>query len=524
MEKYDVVIIGGGHNGLIVAAYLAKAKVNVCVVELQDMVGGCVVTREINTPGFKHDIAGIMHVTIQASPMLHQDELGLKSKYGLKYISTDVPGAIVFSDDTALVIYKDIQKMYESIKQFSVKDADAYLRFCDYMKKITAPIGIGMFTAPPRFGAMMSFLDSSEEGREYIRFIFSSVHDIAEEWFESKQMKSAFVRWSSEEMVGPREKGTGLYAAGWPLFHTWGFAMPVGGSGALSETLAACIKDNGGTIKLNSAVEKVIVKNGTATGVILKNGEEIAAKKAVVSNVNVKQLFLQMLSDQEISSVFQDKIRKIKPASFAPLSQFIDLNEAPNFKAGGDTNKVPFVEIAPFGEELLRSFDDYSYGVPNGGMPVVGLATRIDPTRAPAGKHTLYLYHYEPYHLRDGGAAAWDKVKEKIADDVLETLSKRCTNLDSSNIISRRIFSPLDYERMNPALVEGDIGHIGSFLSQLFGNRPLPGWGQYKTPIQKLYLCGASTHPGVGITGGGRAAAKVVMEELGIDFKKTIAR
>lgn len=121
-----------------------------------------------------------------------------------------------------------------------------------------------------------------------------------------------------------------------------------------------------------------------------------------------------MLSDQEISSVFQDKIRKIKPASFAPLSQFIDLNEAPNFKAGGDTNKVPFVEIAPFGEELLRSFDDYSYGVPNGGMPVVGLATRIDPTRAPAGKHTLYLYHYEPYHLRDGGAAAWDKVKEKL--------------------------------------------------------------------------------------------------------------
>jgi len=523
MEKYDVVIIGGGHNGLIVAAYLAKAKVNVCVVELQDIVGGCVATREF-TPGFKQDIAGVMHMTIQASPMLHLDELGLKSKYGLKYIFPDIPGTVLFSDDTALCFYKDIDRMCESIKKFSVKDADAYLKFCQYMKKITAPIGIGMFTMPPRFGAMMSFLDSSEEGREYIRFILSSVHDIAEEWFESKQMRSAFVRWSSEEMVGPREKGTGLYAAGWPLFHSWGLAMPVGGSGALSEALAACIRDNGGTVKLNSAVEKIIVENGTAKGVILKNGDRLIAKKAVVSNVNVKQLFLQMLSDQEIPPSFRDKIRKIKPASFAPLSQLIDLNEAPNFKAGGDVNKSPFVEIAPFGEELLRLYDDYAYGVPNAGMPIMGIATKVDPTRAPAGKHTLYLYHYEPYHLRDGGAAAWDKIKEKIADEVLETASKHCTNLDSSNILSRQIISPLDYERMNPALIEGDIGHIGSFLGQLFGNRPLPGWGQYKTPIQGLYLCGASAHPGVGITGGGRATVKVVMEDLGIDFKKTIAK
>lgn len=524
MENHDVVIIGGGHNGLVVAAYLAKAKVDVCVVELSDIVGGCVTTRELTLPGFKHDLAGTQHVTIQASPMLHQDELGLLSKYGLKYIFPEIPCALVFSDDSALVIHKDINKTCDSIRQFSVKDADAYLKFCEYMKKITASINIGMFTAPPRFGTMMSFLDSSPEGREYIRFILSSVNDIAEEWFESKHMRSAFGRWSSEEMVGPREKGTGLYAAGWPLFHTWGFAMPVGGSGALSDALAACIKDNGGTIKVNSAVERVIVENGAATGVILKNGEQIGAKKAVVSNVNVKQLFLQMLSDKEVAPSFRDSVRKIKASSFAPLVQHIALKEAPNFKAGGDVNKSSFIEICPFTEELLRLYDDYSYGVPNAGMPIIGISTLLDPSRAPAGQHTLYLYHFEPYKLRDGGAAAWDKMKEKIADAVLETASKHCTNLDSSNILGRWIASPLDYERMNPALIEGDIGHIGSFLNQLFGNRPLPGWGQYKTPIQKLYMCGASTHPGVGITGGGRASVKVIMEDLGIDFKKTIAK
>ncbi|OPL14268.1 MAG: hypothetical protein AVO39_09345 [delta proteobacterium MLS_D] len=524
MEKHDVVIIGGGHNGLIVAAYLAKAKVDVCVVELQDVIGGCVVTREVTLPGFKHDVAGAIHMMIQANPMLHQDELGLKSKYGLKYISPDIPGAIVFSDDRALVIYKDIQKMYESIRQFSAKDADSYIEFCKYLKKITAPIGMGMFSAPPRFGAMMSFLDSSPEGREYIRLLLSSVQDVADEWFESKYMRAAFGRWASEEMIGPREKGTGLYAASWPLFHTWGLTMPEGGSGALSEALAACIRDNGGTIKLNAAVEKVVVEKGAAKGVILKNGDEIAAKKAVVSNVNVKQLFLQMLGEEETPLSFQDNVKKLKASSFAPLVQAIALNEAPRFKAGGDVNGTPFVEISPFPEELLRLYDDYSYGVPNAGMPIMGIATVVDPTRAPAGKHTLYLYHFEPYNLRDGGAAAWDDVKEKVADDVLETARRHCTNLGSDNILGRWIASPLDYERMNPSLIEGDIGHIGSFLNQSFGNRPVPGFGQYKTPIDGLYMCGASTHPGVGITGGGRAAAQSIMEELGIDFKKTIGK
>jgi phytoene dehydrogenase-like protein len=524
MEKHDVVIIGGGHNGLIVAAYLAKAKVDVCVVELQDMVGGCVVTRELTLPGFKHDPAGAIHMMIQANPMLHQDELGLKSKYGLKYVSPDVPGAIVFSDDSALVIYKDIHRMYESIKQFSKKDADSYIKFCEYLKKNMAPVGVGMFAAPPRFGAMMSFLDSSEEGREYIKIILASVQDIADEWFESPHMRAAFGRWASEEMIGPREKGTGLYVSGWPLFHTWGLTMPVGGSGALSEALASCIRDNGGTIKLNSPVTRVIVENGTAKGIVLKNGDQIMAKKAVVSNVNVKQLFLQMLSENESPAGFADKVRKLKASSFAPLVQAIALNEAPNFKAGGDVNLAPFVEISPFTEELLRLYDDYSYGVPNAGMPIMGIQTRCDPTRAPAGKHTLYLYHFEPYHLRDGGAAAWDSIKMEMADRVLETARRHCTNLDDKNILGKWTASPLDYERINPALIEGDIGHIGSFLNQSFGNRPLPGWGQYKTPIQGLYMCGASAHPGVGITGGGRATVRVIMEDLGIDFKKVIGK
>ena len=228
--------------------------------------------------------------------------------------------------------------------------------------------------------------------------------------------------------------------------------MPEGGSGALSEALAACIRDHGGTIRLNSPVEKVIVENGAAKGIIIKGGEQIMAKKAVVSAVNVKQLFLQMLSDGEVQMNFREKISKLKASSFAPLVRAIALNEAPKFKAGGDVQKAPFVEISPFPEELLRMYDDYSYGIPNAGMPIMGISTIADPTRAPAGKHTLYLYHFEPYHLRDGGAAAWDQVKNQIADQVLETARRHCTNLDDSNILGTWTASPPRLRKNEPRL------------------------------------------------------------------------
>lgn len=524
MKEHDVVVIGAGHNGLIVAAYLAKAGLDVCVVEMQDMIGGCIITRELTLPGFKHDLAATMHMTIQANPLIHQDELGLKSRYGLTYIFPDPILAIVFPDDRALVVYRDINKTCESIAQFSTKDADAYLEFCKTSMQTARLAGVGMFSAPPTFGAMMSFLDASPEGREFIRTLFSSAQDIAEEWFESKEMRSAFGRWTSEEMIGPREYGTGFYVAGWPLFHTWGIAMPVGGSGALSEALAACIRDNGGTIRLSSPVKQVKVEGGAAKGVVLDSGEEIRARKAVVSNVNVKQLFLSMLGPENSPPEFQQGIRRLKHATFAPFMQHIALNDSPNYKAGGDVNKAAWVEISPYRDELLRLYDDYSYGVPNTGMPILACATLFDPSRAPEGKHTLYLYHFEPYNLRKKVASGWDEIRQEVADGILETARKHVTNLGEDNIVGRWIASPLDMEQVNPAIMEGDIGHIGAFLTQSFGNRPLPGWSQYRTPVERLYMSGASTHPGPGVTGGGRATVKVIMEDMGIDFKKILMK
>ncbi|MGA2670536.1 MAG: hypothetical protein ABSF21_03860 [Dehalococcoidia bacterium] len=267
-------------------------------------------------------------------------------------------------------------------------------------------------------------------------------------------------------------------------------------------------------------MKSVKVEASEAKGVVLDTGEEIAAGKAIVSNINIKQLFLEMLKPEELPPGFQDKVRRIKQATFVPLNQHIALNEPLRFKAGGDVDKAFMVEIHPFMEDTLRMFEEYVYGIPNTRMPLVSVATLADPTRAPEGKHTLYLYHFEPYNLKDGGPARWDEIKQEVADGILDVARNHIMNLGPENILGRRIDSPLDYERHNPVFITGDFLHVGTFLPQFFANRPLPGWGQYRTPVNKLYMCGSSTHPGGGVSGGGRAAVQVIMEDLSIRFQE----
>ena len=495
-----------------------------CVVERQDKVGGGVVTRELTLPGFKHDPASIIHGLIRANPLIHQDELGLISRYGLRYITPDPQLAIVFPDQRALVIYRDIDRTCASIREFSVRDADIYPKFCQACQRMLKVGAVAMFSPPPSFGTMVSFLEASDDGREMLRAILSSAKDIAEEWFESEQMRVALMRWMAEVMIAPQEKGTGNWVLGFPFFHTQGVGVPVGGSGALSEALASSIRDNRGTIRLSSTVKAIRIKGGEAKGVTLDTGEEIIATKATVASLNVKQLFLEMVKPEELPPGFPERVKRIKHSAFSILNQAIAINEPPEYKANEDVNKAVCVEIAPSMEEFLHSFEEYVYGIPNARMPTLCVATLVDPTRAPEGKHTLYLSHYEPYNLKEGGAAKWDGIKQEIANAVLETARQYTTNLGTENILGRWIGTPLDFERYDPAFVNGDFMHIDVSVWQFFANRPLPGWGHYRTPIRKLYLCGASTHPGGGVSGGGRAAAQVIMEDLGIDFRKVVVK
>ncbi len=523
-QQYDVVVVGGGHNGLTVAAYLLKAGLNVCVLEKLDKVGGGAITRELTLPGFKHDPASTNHGIVVANPMIHRDELGLQSKHGLKYIYPDKAFAVIFPDDRALVFHRDVDKTCESISQFSERDAEAYRRFYKTIVEMRKVAHVGTFSPPPPWGTMMSILSRSEEGREFLRVMLASAMDVADDWFESDQVKIALARYASEMMIGPREKGTGNYMWFVAGIHQWGAALPQGGSGRLSEALEAYIKDNAGTIRVLNPVKSIKIEGDEAKGGVLESGEEILAAKGVVSNVHVKQLFLEMIAVQKLLPSFREKIARVRPSSFSAMNQCLALNEAPKYKADKDVDTALFVEYAPFMEEFLRGFDDITYGITNTKMPLLDTATIFDPTRAPKGKHTLYLYHYEPYNLKDGGPAKWDDIKQEIADGILETVRKHTTNMGADNILGRWIMSPYDMPRYFPSLLAGDTAQMGAFLNQFFDNRPIPGWGQYRTPIKKLYITGACTHPGGAVTGGGRATAQVMMEDFGIDFRKVIAK
>jgi len=524
-ENYEVIVVGAGHNGLLAAAYLAKAGVKVCVLERLDYVGGGVVTRDgLAAPGFKSDVCSVVHGMIQANPLLLDDELGLLSKYGLKYIFPDPQVIVHYHDSSYIKIYRDLDRTCQSIAGFSEKDAESYKRFHDWSLKILKMIVAGLFSPPPPFGAFMSVLQESEEGRELARCMMISPLEIINSWFENEKVKIIITRWASEVGIKPQTMGTGLVLFLMiPMLHQYGWGLPIGGSGALSEAIENCLVENGGVVRLSSPVKKFKVEQGECKGIILENGQERFATKAVVANLHVKQVYHQMLSEKELPTGFQDTVRNILPSDYMTFVLGLALNEAPKFNVGPEFDEALSIEFSPTSMvDYLRYFDELSYGSIPQMNPYLACVTLHDKSRAPEGKHLICGGTFAPYDLRDGGPQRWDEIREETADRFVDFLRQYISNMGEENILGRFIMSPLDLERHNRAMIQGDFGSIGAYLHQNAGNRPLPGWN-YRTPVKKLYLCGPSCHPGGSVIGGGRAAVQVVMEDLDIDFEKVIS-
>jgi phytoene dehydrogenase-like protein len=522
--KYEVVIVGAGHNGLIVASYLARAGVNVCVVEDQDKVGGCVKTGEVTLPGFKHDLGSIFHHVIAPNPIIRNDELELQARYGLKYIWMEKITGVVFDDGSVLLFHHDLDRTCQSIAKFSERDAEAYRQFHEWTSQHIDMLAAGMFSPPPDPGETVAMMHQSQEGEALLRTQAISAWDLADEWFENEKIKIAMSRYGGEAMISPFIKGTGfnlfLFT---PLIHKYGAGIPVGGSGELSESLARCFKAQGGTIKLSSTVKKFKISGDEVAGVVLTTGEEILTTRAVVSSLNIKQVFPKMTPGFKLPENFERNIRRLHPSAHSPFIQHLALHEAPKYKSGSEVDDCAWVGFYPSEKErYARAYQDLELGYPRPDVYVHGIPTKLDKTRAPEGKHTLFMYAYQPYHLKDGGAEQWEAIGYKFAEDMLEHTRSITTNMGDENILGRHVMTPLDIKKHNPAIVNGDICHFGMFSWQLGGNRPLPGWSQYRTPVKRFYLCGASTHPGPGVTGGGRAAVQSIMADMGIDFKKVI--
>ena len=533
--KYDVAIIGGGHNGLTTACYLAKAGLKVAVIERHSYVGGAAVSRELH-PGWTY--SNCSYVCSLLRPEIFRDlEL---SKHGLQIIPYE-GSASMLDDGRFYAHYSDHDLNYRSIAKFSKKDAEAYERFSkDVMRqcKIIKPL---LKMTPPdptsfRPKDIMGLLDfakffaakdelgglGEKEIYDTIRFWTMSVRDYLEEYFESDVVKA--------HMAGSAIIGTALgpYSPGsaYVLLHhymgevdgtvgAWGYSR--GGMGSITKAMAASLKASGGDIIAGSPVTKILIKNNRSHGVVLENGDEIFADK-LVSNLDVKRTFLKVVEKENIPDDFYNAVKNFKiRGSSGKLN--IALDDLPIWKSipEGDPAGTGDLHITQSIEEMEGAYDDWKDGRWSK-LPYVDMCIPSinDPTMAPQGKHYMSVFvQYVPYNLSDGG---WTEEKRlEFGKHVMNRIGAYSENFNDI-IKHAEIRTPKELEE-EVGLTEGNIFQGELTMDQLMFNRPIPGYAQYKTPIKNLYMCGSSTHPGGGVMGAPGANAA---REILIDLKKQI--
>jgi len=519
MADADILVIGSGHNGLVAAAYLAVAGKRVLVLERNAWFGGGVVTRELTLPGFRHDQHSMSHIFIQGNPLLLNDDLGLKRKYGLRYVFPDVPMMSVWEDGATLPLHRDANQSAEAIRRFSTKDAETFLEMSRRAAEWLPMIQAGLYSPPMPLGAQTAMMDQSAEGREIWRTTQVSTFDLMEELFEHDKVKAHFGRVAGENLVSPDEKATGIGAYVFLGFlEKFGFGVPVGGSGALTEALIACIEDHGGAVRANCTVREVVTDGTRATGVVLDDGERLNCSDGVIGAIHPHHL-PEMVPGVPATVAKNAMRTHITPAAcmtvhaalYAPLS----------FKAraadGSDLSAVMYELMPTEYADMRRAFDELRYGNFSG-RPLVGVGqlTQHDPSRAPQGKAIFHAWDYVPYERPDG--LDWDSTKADYADRIITRMADFIDNVPEA-ILDYHCDSPVDMERTSPSFFRGDLHGIATTTYQSGSHRPTPELGQYRVPgIERLYLVGPFQHPGGGVFGAGRATAMVMAEDLGIEF------
>lgn len=522
-NTYDVVVIGGGSNTLTAAGYLAKIGKSVIVLEKNIECGGGVVSMS-PAPGFICDPHAMGMVTCIPNPVIAQDELGLQSKFGLEWVRPEASFSTVFDDNTGLITYVDLDKTCQEISKFSTRDADVYRKFVIECREFLPLILKGFYAPPLPFGGFVSLLEQSPKGRRLVTAMLESAFDVVDSLFESPELKMHLLKWVAELMVAPEVKGTGIipYLL-MGIAHTYKAGMVVSGSQNLTRALVRCIESYGGVVRTESQVVKVNITSGKVTGVVLKDGEIFHARDAVIGCIHPWDLgkFIEGVDPDIVAAA-----RNVKLSSHGAINQQYALSEEPVWKAGSDFSSPMLVECLKRDRSMMsmrHSFDEYRYGrMPKDHLsPLVGIQSHLDPTRAPAGKATMYLYHFAPLELEKGGLEGWDEIKEETGWAIYDEMCKYTTNMDRSKVIARHVETPLDHHRHSASMKNGDIFGIGTFASQFFGRRPIPELAQYKIPgIDGFYLCGPFMHPGGSVTLGGRATVMKMMMDWKIDLKK----
>ena len=523
-QHYDVIVIGGGHNGLTNAAYLAKAGKKVVVLERRHVLGGAAVTEEI-IPGFL--FSECSYVVSLLRPEIIRD-LDLP-RHGLEILPLDGTFTPMPSGDY-LWRMNDHGRTVREIRRHSRVDAEAYEEFskmmtpmCRFVKPILSMIPPDPTTLRPKDLRQLHFLMqrfrdlSSDERYTLIQLMTMSAADFLDQWFETDVLKATM---SASGIIGTflgiRSPGTAYVLLHHYMgeidgaFRSWGFSR--GGTGAISNAIAAAAREAGVEIRTKASVAKILVKNGRAVGVALQSGEELMAN-VVSSSVDPHLTFEKFLDASELPSEFLEDVRRYKYRGSSGKVN-LALDGLPEFKClpGDGAHLRGALSISPSIEYMERAYDEAKYGNfsrrPYIDMVIPSLT---DPSVAPPGKHVMSCFvQYAPYKLAEG---TWDdQRREAFGDNVIDTISEHIPNIKKI-IVGRQVLTPLDLER-EFGLTQGNIFQGELSLEQLFFLRPVPGWAYYKTPIENLYMCGSATHPGGGIMAApGRIASTVILKE-----------
>jgi phytoene dehydrogenase-like protein len=504
-ETYDVIVVGGGHNGLTCACYLQKAGLKTLVIERRPIIGGAVCTEEM-FGGYKMDVGSSAHIMIHLTPVIRELEL---HRFGLEYIEMDPFAWFPLPDNSgAIEFWRDLDKTCASIEKISPKDAQAYRDFI----KVWGPLNEGVFSVflrpptPANLGRqMLTGQFKGERGAhplDILRRLFTSYGHLITETFESEAMRAAMGWLAAQSGPPPDEIGTGDFAGWHSMLHESGAKHPRGGSGMLTQAMARRFESDGGTILLDAPVGRIMLEHGAVRGVELQNGQQYHAP-TVVSNAHVQTTLLKLVGAGNLPGNLAERVGRIRVGNGFGMAVRCAADALPDYLAapsGGRPHPSHhgLQLLCPSLDYLKRAVADYDQGMPARDPAVIAMTfSAIDPDVAPAGKHTLFLWgQYHPYELKNG--EDWDSIAEREADKLLEVVYRYAPNMRSA-ITDRYVQSPLTLERTF-GLLRGNVMHVEMSFDQMFAFRPLPELSEYRVPgIAGLYLTGASMHPGGGV-------------------------
>jgi phytoene dehydrogenase-like protein len=525
--SYDLVVIGGGHNGLVTAAYLARAGLKVCVLERREVLGGACVTEEI-WPGFKISTAAYVNSLLR--PEIIRD-LELK-RHGFEMLPRSPSSFTPFPDGRSLLLGPDKAMTHREISKFSPKDADALPKYEAMLERVADFLEPTLTMTPPNPWSMspsnllqlaklgLAFKKLGHDGQKAVEILTGAATPILDRWFESEQLK---VTLATDAIIGAMASPS-MPGTAYVLFHhvmgecdgvrgVWGYVR--GGMGGISNAIAAAAREHGAEIRTGAEVGRILVRHGAVCGVALADGTEIRASR-VASGVDANVTFLRLMDRSDLPADFLDAVRNIDYAS-ASCKINLALSELPDFTAVPGKTVGPqhrgTIHISPTMEYIERSYDDAKYGRPSAN-PIIEatIPSSLDDTLAPAGKYVMSMFtQYFPYKLAPGLSLAEEK--EKYADRCIELMTQYAPNFKRA-VIDRQVLSPVDLEQRF-GLTGGNIMQGVMSLSSLSFMRPVPGYADYRTPVRGLYLCGAATHPGGGVMGAcGYNAAREIQRDV----------